>query len=167
MLNEDPCKSCGALCDLFEKPSSTGEYVPGGDFEIKSRGKNVILNHQDICKTCLALAKAAIILRMSLYREGISDPKPLLAKFWDVRVSENVINATVSWLLRSRLLTQKAITISQPKDVSCIFSSSPQEPLLTSISGFSLHLNRRSERRQIHCQIRAEYWFHKKEAQSL
>ncbi|KAI8671665.1 HET domain-containing protein [Fusarium keratoplasticum] len=123
MLNEDPCKSCGALCDLFEKPSSTGEYVPGGDFEIKSRGKNVILNHQDICETCLALAKAAIILRMSLYREGISDPKPLLAKFWDVRVSENVINATVSWLLRgATLLTQKSITICQPKDASASIS---------------------------------------------
>ncbi|KAM6511368.1 hypothetical protein FALCPG4_016373 [Fusarium falciforme] len=94
-LNLTPCDSCGVSCDLLEKPAPTGEYVPGGDFEIKSRTDNVVLKHEDICESCLVLAKTAIILRPSLYKQGFSDPKPLLADFTSVKVSKGVINATV------------------------------------------------------------------------
>lgn len=148
-LNLNPCESCGALCDLFEKPSSTGEYVPGDYFEIKSRTKNVALNHGDICESCLVLAKTAIILRPSLYKQGISDSKPLLANFVNLGMSEGVINATVAWVLSDglELLTRQFISISQPKDVSCILSPCLQVCSLTPMSGFSLRLNRSSERR--------------------
>lgn len=158
-LNLTPCDSCGVSCDLLEKPAPTGEYVPGGDFEIKSRTDNVVLKHEDICESCLVLAKTAIILRPSLYKQGFSDPKPLLADFTSVKVLKGVINATVFWVLFDclELLTRQAITISHPEDVGCIFSPSPQEHLLTPISGFGLHLRRSSERSQIRSQIPLEH----------
>ncbi|RTE72266.1 hypothetical protein BHE90_013339 [Fusarium euwallaceae] len=116
-LELNPCESCGAwYSHLLEKPASTGEYVRGGHFEIKSliRG-NIVLGREDVCDSCLILAKTTITLRLSLYTQGLSDFKDLMVCFDLVNLSEGVVNTTVSWYCGggSNLLFRQAITISE------------------------------------------------------
>ncbi|RSL91979.1 hypothetical protein CDV31_015361 [Fusarium ambrosium] len=117
MLELNPCESCGAwYSQLLEKPASTGEYVHGGQIEIKSliRG-NIVLGREDVCDSCLILAKTAITLRPSLYTQGLSDFKDLMVCFDLVNLSEGVVNTTASWYRGggSNLLFRQAITVSE------------------------------------------------------
>ncbi|KAI8711550.1 HET domain-containing protein [Fusarium sp. LHS14.1] len=122
------CESCGAwYSDLLEKPASSGEYVQGGNFEIKSliRG-NVVLGREDVCHSCLMLAKTAIMLRPSLHSQGLSDFRDLIVCFDLVKKSEGVVNTTVSWYRGggSNLFFRKVITISELSDTSLLASIS-------------------------------------------